>query len=54
MGETRLVLAAVKCNNEIEARANTELQALENRSNTSGEEVSISSFQATPGKEFIV
>lgn len=36
MGGTRVVLAKVMCNKEMEARANTELQVSENKSKTSG------------------
>jgi len=53
MGGTRVVLAGVKCDIEMEARANTALQMLENKSETLGEEMSLSSFQATPVKKFI-
>lgn len=45
--------AEVKYSIEIEAKANTELQVSENKSKTSGEKVSFSSFQAIPGKKFI-
>lgn len=47
------IRAQVKHSIEIEARANTELQVSENKSKTSGEKISCSSFQAIPGKKFI-